>query len=95
MATDKQMSELYEFCDFKAFSDPNKIKTFGEVDVITGEYVFKTCEECRGPLFGHKKCLARENTLLWSDEQVEKIKAYYRGRKSLTYVASNFSTEPP
>ena len=67
MASDDKILKFYDLENVE--SGENELGYYGEVDKFSGDFIFKECDGCKGPLYAHKKCLGKEKTLHWSPEQ--------------------------
>ena len=67
MASNVDILKFYEFENLEKYTE--KVSDYGEIENFTGEFSFKECSKCKGPLFAHVKCLAEDKTLIWSEEQ--------------------------
>ena len=67
MATDEDISQFYDLDNIEDYA--KRLKDAGSLNRSDGDFLFNDCLDCKGPLFAHKKCLAKEKTMHWSKEQ--------------------------
>ena len=61
MASDEDILKFYDLDGQESYS--STLGKFGEVNKLSGELEFWNCEDCKGPVYAHKKCLGKEKTL--------------------------------
>ena len=49
------------------------LEKFGQIENLAGDFIFLVCKECKVPLLAHQKCLSRDKTLHWNEEQCNLI----------------------
>ena len=71
MASDEDILKFYDLDCQESYS--STLGKFGKVNKLSGEFEFQNCEDCKGPVYAHKKCLGKEKTLHWSQDQYNLI----------------------
>ena len=71
MGSDEDILKFYDLDCQESYS--STLGKFGEVNKLSGEFEFRNCEDCKGPVYAHKKCLGKEKTLHWSQDQYNLI----------------------
>ena len=66
--------------------DIDELSAFGEINKLTGEFVFKICRNCNGPLFGHieteDNCDRKTRAMKFKDEEAQSLMDHF---KNLTF----------
>ena len=80
------MSTTLDTSGYKSDSDLaedfNNLSEFGEINQITGEFVFRICQNCNGPLFGHieteDNCDKKTRARKFKEEEAQILMNHFR-----------------
>ena len=72
--------------DSDLIEDIDELSAFGEINKFTGEFDFKICRNCNGPLFGHieteDNCDRKTRAMKFKDEEAQSLMDHF---KNLTF----------
>ena len=77
-------------------NDIENLVKFGDINKITGEFDFKTCKTCNGPLFGHidteEDCAKKTRAKKFKDAEAKILMDYFRNLTCFKYKILTIDT---